>query len=206
MDVVAARGVLGVGPGTSDDDLRRAYRAALRRSHPDHGGRGDRVQDVVDAYRTLLAAPPGPDPATSPRPGTAWASAPDGPTSPTTEPATAWPSEDRAAAMPTAGDAVTVEGDTVAAELPAGDLFAMLVEVGHRIGAVAYVDELAGILEVVVTFADHGACSVVLTLQGRATGTTEAFCTVEALGPGQAPPPEAVAELLADGLRTLVEP
>lgn len=166
MDVVAARVVLGVGPETSDDDLRRAYRDALRRSHPDHGGRGDRVQDVVDAYRTLLAAPPGP-----------------------------------------AGvDAVTVEGDTVAAELPSGDLFAMLVEVGHRLGEVAYIDELAGILEIVVTFADHGACSVVLTLQGRAIGTTEAFCTVEALGPGPAPPPEAVAELLADGLRSLVEP
>ena len=99
---------------------------------------------------------------------------------------------------------MVVDGDTVAAELPAGDLFAMLVEVGHGIGEVAYVDDLAGILEIVVTFEGYGACSVMLTLQGRATGTTEAFCTVVPLGTGAPPPTEAVAELLGEGLRTLI--
>lgn len=171
MDVVEARAVLGVRAHAPEDEVRHAYREALRRSHPDLGGQGDRVQLVVDAYRILLDAPPEPE----------------------VVPA--------AVAVPSA---VVVDGDTVAAELPAGDLFAMLVEVGHRIGDVAYVDDLAGILELIVTFDGYGACSVVLTLQGRATGTTEASCTVDALGPGPAPPPAAVAELLASGLRTLV--
>lgn len=177
MDAAAARRVLGVEPAASEDELRHAYRDGLRRSHPDLGGSDADVQAVVDAYRTLLDAPAEPPPPPSPPVRTDAADA-----------------------------AVTVDGDTVAAELPAGDLFPMLLEVAHSIGEVAYVDDLAGILEIVVTFEGFGPCSVVLTLQGRATGTTEAFCTVDSLGPGAAPPPEAVAELLAGGLRTLVAP
>lgn len=170
MDADIARAVLRVGPAVAGDELRHAYREALRRSHPDLGGRDRDVQQVVDAYRALVDAPGEPVP------------------------------------PPVAVEvaAVTVDGDTVAAELPAGDLFPMLLEVAHGLGQVAYVDDLAGILEIVVTFEGYGACSVVLTLQGRGTGTTEAFCTVEALGPGPTPPPDAVAELLAEGLRTLV--
>lgn len=170
MDAATARAVLRIGDGVVDDELRHAYRAALRRSHPDLGGRAGDVQQVIDAYRTLLDAP----------------------------------QETRPLPVPAEADAVTVDGDTVAAELPAGDLFPMLLEVAHGLGQVAYVDDLAGILEIVVTFEGYGACSVVLTLQGRGTGTTEASCTVEALGPGATPPPDAVAELLAAGLRTLV--
>ena len=45
-----------------------------------------------------------------------------------------------------------------------------------------------------------GAC---WTLQGRATGVTEAWCTVEPLGGGPPPPTEVVTELLADGLRSV---
>ena len=176
MDVTAARRLLRVAPGASDEEIRAAYRDALRRTHPDlHGGSGDATRDVVRAYQVLLDAPPA-------------ASVPT------------------VAAPPATLDdgAVVVDGDTVAAELPAGDLFAMLLEVGHRIGEVSYADPAAGLLEVVVELAGYGACSVVLTLQGRATGTTEAFCTVEPLGGGPAPPAAAIAELLAEGLRTLV--
>lgn len=182
MDVATARAVLRVGPAVGGDDLRHAYREALRRSHPDLGGRARDVQQVVDAYRTLLDGPVEPAPVHPP------AAAPvPGPVAVEVEAA-----------------AVVVDGDTVAAELPAGDLFPMLLEVAHGLGEVAYLDDLAGILEIVVTFEGYGACSVVLTLQGRGTGTTEAFCTVTALGSGPTPPPEAVAELLAAGLRTLV--
>jgi hypothetical protein len=173
MDVAEARVVLGVGAGAGDEELRAAYRHALRRAHPDlHDGSDLGTTRVVDAYRVLVDAPP--DPVDAPPP-----------------------------VLVDAGP-VVVDGDTVAAELPAGDLFAMLHEVGHRIGEVAYVDPSAGLLEIVVELAGYGACSVVLTLQGRGTGTTEAFCTVEPLGGGVAPPASAVAELLADGLRTLV--
>jgi hypothetical protein len=180
VDVTEARRVLGVAPGASADGLRAAYRDALHRTHPDlHGGDGAPTRAVVEAYRALVdAAPPDADPP---------ASAPAPPPAPGRE----------------AGTVVVVDGDTVAADLPAGDLFAMLVEVGDRIGDVAYLDRGAGLLEVIVTFGGYGACSVVLTLQGRAAGLTEAFCTVEALGTGPAPPAAAVADLLAAGLRSV---
>ena len=92
------------------DELRAAFRRALRRTHPDlHGGDGEAVvaPRCCAAYELPSAA------AGHRRPSS-----------------------------------VTVDGDTVAAELPAGDLFDMLVEVGDRIGDVAYLDADAGLLEV----------------------------------------------------------
>lgn len=198
MDAAAARDVLGVGPAATPVELRAAYRAALRRAHPDHGGRDEAVRAVVVAYEVLLAGPAATATTTTATTTTATTTTTAGAGGPDPGPPPA--------ATGLATSAVTVDGDTVAADLPAGDLFPMLVEVGHRLGEVAYVDELAGILEVVVTFAGYGACSVVLTLQGRATGTTEAWCTVEALGAGPAPPVDAVTQLLAEGLRTVADP
>ena len=108
------------------------------------------------------------------------------------------------AAAPAVPDmVVVVEGDTVSAELPAGDLFALLVEAAEHLGHIAYVDGRAGLLEVIVDVAGYGACSVVWTLQGRGTGVTEAWCTVEPLAGGAPPPVEIVTELLATGLRTI---
>jgi hypothetical protein len=99
--------------------------------------------------------------------------------------------------------AVVVEGDTVSAELPAGDLFALLVEAADHLGHIAYVDARVGLLEVIVELGGYGACSVVWTLQGRGTGVTEAWCTVEPLAGGPPPPVDVVAELLASGLRVV---
>jgi len=107
---------------------------------------------------------------------------------------------------PVPAAAVVVDGDTVTADLPAGDLFALLVEAGDALGEVSYLDRHGGILEVVVDVPGHGACSVVLTLQTRAAGHTEALCTVEPLGGGPAPAADVVAELLADGLRAVTRP
>jgi hypothetical protein len=96
---------------------------------------------------------------------------------------------------------VVVEGDTVTADLPAGDLFLLLVEAAESVGDVSYADADAGLLEVVVDVAGYGACSVVLTLQGRAAAGTEAWATVEPLAGWRTPPVEVVTGLLADGLR-----
>ena len=70
----AAREVLGVGPWASATDLRRAFREAAKRAHPDRAGGADaRFRQVVEAYRRLHGpapelvlqplAPRAPDPA-----------------------------------------------------------------------------------------------------------------------------------------------
>lgn len=96
--------------------------------------------------------------------------------------------------------AVVVDGDTVTADLPPGDLFGLVVQAADAVGHLAYVDSHAGVVEVVVELAGYGACSVVLRLDPAQRVAT---CTVEPLGGGPPPPPEFMAEVLADGLRTL---
>jgi hypothetical protein len=162
MTEVEARRLLDVDGAVGPDELRAAFRRALRRTHPDlHGGDGEAARQVLAAYELLAGLPP--------------------------------------------PELVTVDGDTVAAELPAGDLFEMLVVVGDRIGDVTYLDADAGLLEVLLQVPGHGPCSVVLTLQGRGAGLTEAMCTVEPVGAWPAPPPEVVAAVLADGLRAVTD-
>jgi hypothetical protein len=173
MDVAGARAVLGVDRSATPDQLRAAYRSRLRAAHPDVNGGGDAgTAEVVAAYRLLrdVDADAGVDAGAEAAP-------------PEPEPV-----------------AVVVDGDTVTADLPAGDLFALLVEAGSALGQVAYVDPESGVLEVVVHLDGYGACSVVLTLQGRAVGFTEAWCTVEPLGGGPPPSTDAVAALLGDAL------
>jgi hypothetical protein len=95
-------------------------------------------------------------------------------------------------------DPVVVDRDTIVADLPAGDLFELVVDAASTIGEVSYADGAAGLLEVVVEIDGFGACSVVVTLRD---GT--AWCTVEPLGTGPAPPPDVVAARLAEGFRSI---
>jgi len=45
--------VLGVPRGASDADIHAAYRAAVRRTHPDAGGSAQAFEAVQDAYEAL---------------------------------------------------------------------------------------------------------------------------------------------------------
>lgn len=51
--MAGARAVLGVPPGSPPDVIRKAYRAKLMETHPDHGGNEEAVRRVIDAYRKL---------------------------------------------------------------------------------------------------------------------------------------------------------
>ena len=204
--------MLGVAGDVDGVALRAAYRSKLRATHPDvarptgDGRRADAATaEVVAAYRLLRS-----EAATAPPPV-----AP-------VQPATV------------ADDAVLVDGDTVSAELPAGDLFTLLLDAAHAMGEVTYVDPDAGLLETIVEFVGFPTASVVFNLraaersegmpgerapasrtamgsggaapeqEGRATRVTEAWCTVEALSGGPAPPDAAVAELFAAALRRTI--
>jgi hypothetical protein len=165
VDAATARAILGVAAAASAEELRAAYRARLRASHPDlHEGDDAGTTEVVEAYRLLADLPPELVPAPAPV-------------------------------------AVVVDGDTVTADLPSGDLFLLLVDAAETIGEVSYLDPRAGLLEVVVDVEGYGACSVVLTLQGRAAGgATEAWATVEPLSGWRKPPVDAITGLLAEAL------
>lgn len=53
-------GVLGVGPGTSESELRAAYRRLVQLHHPDHNGgsaeSARRFEEVQEAYAAILAS------------------------------------------------------------------------------------------------------------------------------------------------------
>ena len=78
----------------------------------------------------------------------------------------------------------------------------LLLDAAHELGEISYLDPSAGLVEVVVEFVEAPTSSVLLSMQGRATGVTDVFCTVEPLSGGDAPPADAVTRLL---WRTLVE-
>jgi curved DNA-binding protein len=62
ISLKTARDVLGVGPFYTTGDLRRAFREAAKRAHPDRPGGGEeRFHEVVAAYHRLQAAQAAPD-------------------------------------------------------------------------------------------------------------------------------------------------
>lgn len=69
-DAAKAARLLGVPPDAPADVLRRAWRAAARREHPDHGGTPERFIAVTAAYE-LLHARTTDDPRTGPPPAPA---------------------------------------------------------------------------------------------------------------------------------------
>lgn len=62
ISVKTARAVLGVGPLAGPGELRRAFREAAKRAHPDRAGGGaEPFRQVVEAYHRLQAAQAGPE-------------------------------------------------------------------------------------------------------------------------------------------------
>jgi len=53
ISVDQARRLLGVSAGCTPEELRAAYRASLKRAHPDQGGTDDALRLTLDAYRLL---------------------------------------------------------------------------------------------------------------------------------------------------------
>jgi hypothetical protein len=178
--------VLGLGRAPTWAEVRVAYRAQIASAHPDRaGGDTERAAVVNEAYAVLERAH---------RQGALGAVPASPSTSPPAAPAAAprWEPLDEPPEV--------LEGDTVHLAVPPDEAFGRLVEAGHRIGAVTYVDRSCSILEVLVRVEGEGTCSLLVTTQGRAEGT-DAFCTLEAIEHVASPPVRPVVEALVEALR-----
>lgn len=181
MDRVEAAAVLGVAHDAPPDAVRTAFRALVRQAHPDRSGRGGpagstAVSRLVEARRALLA--PVPVGATA---------APPSPPPPPPRPAV--PLDLRA------------EGDTLMVDADPATVMVRLLEAGHALGEVTYLDRHSGLVEVLIHVQEEddpgpAACSLVCSLQGRLDGV-EVFCTVERLDGHPAPPVAPVVAALA---------
>lgn len=177
MDVVEARAVLGVADADGWDAVRRAYRRLVRGAHPDLVGTSGARQTarLNEAYTVLARAK---------RAGALTTAAPSPPTPPSPRP-------------PSVG--VAVQGtDRLLLAAPPTEAFAMLLEAGHAVGEISYVDRSCAIFEVVVRLAGE-ACSLVVSLQGRAHGT-EAYLTLESLERAASLSPESFLRQMAGAL------
>jgi hypothetical protein len=183
VDLTAAWLHLGIAPTDDVDAVRAAYLAQLHLLHPDHSAAPDAnavTATLTDAYQAvqghLATAGPSTGRPTMPSPTT------------TSAPA--------AELIPIA----LITDDTIAVALPANETYSLLVEAAHQLGEVVHIEPSSGMLQVIVEFIDAPVCQLLLTMQGRATGVTEVFCTVESLEPEPPPPAAAVARILLDEL------
>ncbi len=152
--------MLGVAPDASWAAVRSAYRRAIRAAHPDvAGGSSSRAATLNVAYATLVRAR---------------RAAPSEPVRSRPRP-------------PRVGPIEVLDGDTLRVAAPPDEAFLAVLEACHRIGDVTYVDRSCAILETLVRIPGEGACSLVVSFQGRALGT-DAFCTLEAIEHVGSPP------------------
>jgi hypothetical protein len=190
MDVHEARRVLEVADGDGWDAVRASYRRLIRAAHPDRvGGTTRAAVRLNEAYAVLSRARRHGSPVgTGARPagaGTGRAARPQSPPAPPPPP------------PPRVGSALVGE-DTLLLAAPPPDAFALLLEAGHRIGSVSYVDRSCGIFEVVVHLSGE-TCSLLVTLQGRGHGTEVTFA-MESLERAASLSPEPYARRLAEML------
>lgn len=191
-EVDDARRLLGVAPGADRTSIQAAFRKRLLLTHPDVSDQRDATERTVRltaAYRLLTAAAEVAevaDLAATPSPAPSSAPPPAGARTPEERP------------IPVA--VALVDAETIGFAAPADETLFLLLDAANRLGEISYLDRSAGLLEVVIEFLDAPTSSVVLTLQGRASGVTEVTCSVEPLSGGAAPPADAVTRLLLDTL------
>lgn len=95
--------------------------------------------------------------------------------------------------------------DSVALLLPPGDIFIRLIEAGHQLGEVSYIDRDAGIVQVTFTAENGVVCQLAATVVsgGDATsrGDARVEFTLDPLASGDAPPIGQVVDHLARLIR-----
>ncbi|MFN8036642.1 MAG: DnaJ domain-containing protein [Acidimicrobiia bacterium] len=171
MERTEALAILGVAPSAAPDEIRAAYRAALREHHPDRGvddspsrrrARTERTAALNTAYRVLRT-----DRGEARRPAGSTVAAPASASAPATAPTTGSATAANRAA------AEVGEGTRLLLALSPEDAYFALVEASHAIGFVSYVDRQNGILEVIVTKGAPDEVNEVTSIMIEVTGVEE---------------------------------
>jgi hypothetical protein len=177
VELEEARSLLGVSPDEEWEAVRVAYRRLIRLQHPDRAGPGATVRaaELNEAYRVLSR---------SLQIQTVEGRRP----------------RRRVVTPPPPRFDAHIEGaDTLIVEAPPDEAFTQLLEAGHVVGAVSYVDRSCAIFEVVVKHQGE-TCSFVVSLEGDEK--TEAYCTLESMERSQRLSPTPIVRQLAGALRT----
>jgi hypothetical protein len=149
--------------GAQAEDITRAYRALIRQAHPDVGGSTAVAARITEAYHWLQRT--GIEPPQAPTP------------SPPPQPG------------PSATDKAD---DSYVLLLPPGDVFVRLVEAGHELGELSYVDHDAGIMQVTFTAENGVVCQLAATVVSESSRSSQLDARVEftldPLASGEAPP------------------
>ena len=207
MDVAEAARVLGVQVDDDWSQIRQAYRDRIRSHHPDRGSLDATLAvRIIEAYRVLRlaheapSAPPA-EPSADPNVDTD----PPTPTGATERPRDRRRGSDGKTAQADDSDPSVrrIDNETISIGAPADEAFALLLEAGHRIGDITYLDRSVPIFEALCRFEGEPATSLVVTIQGRADGT-EAFCTAESIEARPGPPTEAVVDVFQSTLAELI--
>jgi hypothetical protein len=180
---------LGLRSDCSRREARTAFRRMLSMHHPDlHEGdaqEGERTRRVIAAFRLIETDFDAREVASL---------------SPNTEEVRVEDSVTNASVMN--ASVRKIDADTLSLVATAEEAYARLVEVGHLIGDITYIDRQNGLFETLLTTVHGDAVSLVCTLQGRADETTEAFFTMEPLGiaSGELPDISGITDLFAHHL------
>lgn len=175
MEVHEARAVLGVVATDDWPAIRLAYRKLIREIHPDRAGERTTVRaaELNEAYALLTRVLQAPRRVPAPPP-------------PTTRSGTSLNSR-------------IDKGHILVLSAPPEIAFTRLLEAGHVIGHVSYVDRSSAIFEVVVQH-NGEACSLVVSLEEHPDGS-EALCTMESIERVFQPAPEPVVLQLLAAIR-----
>ncbi len=213
MSTAEAAQVLGVAADAEWGAVRLAYRDQIRSHHPDRAGddSSPRAARIIEAFHVLDRARADPLSSTAAARPESSASAPSNPPPPVSAEPVEEPDLHRVPRWPPpegpAPPVHRVDADTLLIEAPADETFRWLLDAAHDIGEITYVDRSVPIVEVLCQFEGEPATSLLISLQGRSTGT-DAFCTVESIEHRPAPPAAAVVDLLELALhrRSVHEP
>ena len=210
-----ALSVLGLGPDSTWDEVRRAYRTQIRLHHPDRAGSSTdamavRVIEAFGVLQQMRASPTGWGPAVDSFPSGSTDSRPPSATrhrsdhgytepGPNESPGSPW-------AIPLAPQGPPpferIDGDTLRFDAHADETFRWLLEAAQDLGAITYLDRSGPLFEVLCRFLDEPATSLLVTLQGRSDGT-DAMCAAESIEARPGPPTSAVVDVYESVLRRL---